>query len=107
MARECAYELYVAVYEAVRLGLAAGDPQIVHRVSRFMEGRPGAISLAMVLALIDARHGDPVRAREEFCTDVLCDCPPTCGLITLKEQLCPKTFSFAATSARLIPRSPN
>lgn len=73
MARECAYELYVAVYEAVRLGLAAGDPQILRRVSRFMEGRPGATSLAMVLAVIDARHGDPARAREAFCTDVLCD----------------------------------
>ena len=73
MPRECAYELYVAVYEAVRLGLAARDPEIMHRVARFMEGRAGATSLAMVLALIDARHGDPARAREAFCSDVLCD----------------------------------
>lgn len=73
MARECAYELYMAVYEAVRAGIAAGDPEILARVSRFLGGRSGAPSLAMMLALIDARHGDPPRAREAFCTDVLCD----------------------------------
>ncbi len=81
MPRECVYELYVAVYQAVRQGIAAGDRDVVRRVAQLMAGRAGAASLAMTLGLIDARHGDAERPRDAFCLDVLCDraCPAWSG----------------------------
>ena len=71
--RECSYELYVAVYQAVRQGIVAGDADIIRRVSMHLAGRDGVTSLLTTLAIIDAKRGDPERNREALCSDVRCD----------------------------------
>jgi hypothetical protein len=71
--RECSHELYLAVYEAVRQGLAQGDGGIVQRVSRLAQGRDSVACLVMTLALIEARRGDPPRRKAEVCRGALCD----------------------------------
>jgi hypothetical protein len=75
--RECFYELYVAIYQAVREGIASGDADIIRRVSKHLAGRDGATSLIMTLAIIDAKRGDPGRSKEDLCGYVPCDgqCP--------------------------------
>lgn len=75
--RECAYELYVSVYQAVRQGIALGDGDIIRRISMYFAGRDSVTSLVMTLAVIDAKRGDPERSAEDVCRDVRCDrtCP--------------------------------
>jgi hypothetical protein len=73
--RECSYQLYVAIYQAVRQGIASGDADIIRRVSMHLAGRDGVTSLVMTLAIIDAKRGDPERSKEDVCGDVRCDGP--------------------------------
>lgn len=70
--RECSYELYVAVYQAVRAGIAQGDDAIVRRMSMYMAERDAETCLVMTLALIEAKRGDPERGKEAVCDGVLC-----------------------------------
>jgi hypothetical protein len=69
--RECSYELYRAVYLAIRQGIAKGDDHIVDRVSLQMVARDSATCLIMTLALIEAKNGVPERHKENVC-NVLC-----------------------------------
>lgn len=71
--RECSYEVYVAVFDAVREGLSAGDSGVVARISRLIANRSGAAALVSTLALIEARRGDPPRSKKQVCDGVLCD----------------------------------
>ncbi len=76
--RECSYELYVAVYAAVRQGLAAGDRDVIRQVSTLIGSRPGPAGLVITFALIEAKRGDPERTREEVCRSARCtECPRT------------------------------
>lgn len=70
--RECSYELYRAVYVAIRQGIAEGDAHIVNRVSLQIAGRDSATCLVMTLALIEAKSGAPERRKENVC-NVLCE----------------------------------
>lgn len=81
--RECSYELYAAVYQAVRQGIAAGDADIIGRVSLHLAGRDRVTSLVMTLAIIDAKRGDGERSKEDVCSDVLCDrrCSASVGAV--------------------------
>ena len=71
--QECSYQVYVSVFAAVREGMAAGDRDIVSRVSRLLAGRTGVIALVSTLAIIEARHGEPQRKKADVCNGVLCD----------------------------------
>lgn len=70
--RECSYELYQAVYVAIRQGIATGDAHIVDCVSLQIAGRDSGTCLVMILALIEAKSGSPGRSKENVC-NVLCD----------------------------------
>ncbi len=70
---ECSYELYVSVFTAVREGLAAGDKDVVSRTSQLVARRTGVAALVILLALIEARRGDPQRKKADVCNGVLCD----------------------------------
>jgi hypothetical protein len=74
--RECAYELYLAIYDAVREGLARGDGDIVRRVSLYIAGREARTTLVMMLALIEAKRGEPARRKDEICNPENC---PRCA----------------------------
>ncbi len=76
--RECSYELYVAVYQAVQQGLASGDADIVRRISSQLAGRSGVANLVTMLAVIEAKRGDPQHGKVDVCAGVLCDrkCTP-------------------------------
>ncbi len=70
--RECPYELYVSIYEAVRNGLATGDGDIVWRVSKFIGATPGVAGLVTTLALVEAKRGDPARDKKDVCRSLSC-----------------------------------
>jgi hypothetical protein len=70
--RECHHELYLAIYDAVRAGLAQGDGDIVRRVSIQIAGRDAKTTLVMMLGLIEAKRGDPARRKDEVCDDGGC-----------------------------------
>ncbi len=70
--RECPYQLYLAIYDAVRAGVAQRDRDIVRRISSHIAGRDAETTLVMMLALLEARRGDRPRRRDEVCDSVMC-----------------------------------